>query len=113
MVRHPVLGALAQMMWSFNSLSALYVTRFPALQARGPLPGGRLPDTLASLRLRAAPSRHALSPVASRAWRTWSRPSEAALRLEAITVRAVIQHTLLRGAVWPAVCSCSMTCISG
>ena len=32
MVRHPVLGALAQMMWSFNSLSALYVTHFPQLQ---------------------------------------------------------------------------------
>ena len=32
MVRHPVLGALAQMMWSFNSLSALYVTPFPQLQ---------------------------------------------------------------------------------
>ena len=35
MVRHPVLGALAQMMWSFNSLSALYVTHFPQLQVPG------------------------------------------------------------------------------
>jgi len=70
MVRHPVLGALAQMMWSFNSLSALYVTRFPALQARGALPGCRRTAALASLRLRAALGRPARGPVASLAWRT-------------------------------------------